>query len=72
MPSFKPDEITKLQAYLARTFKNPGITLRSRDKISDSVEVLIDGEFLATIYKDEDEGETSYDLNMSILAEDVG
>jgi len=39
--------------------------------MEDSVEVLIDGEFLGVLYKNEDEGEVSYDLNMSILPMDL-
>ena len=37
----------------------------------DSIEVLINGEFIGLVYKDEDEGETSYDFNMAILAIDL-
>ena len=68
--SFEKTEVTKIQTYLQKKFGNPGITLRDR-KVEDSLEVLINGEFIAVIYKDVDEGETSYDLNMSILDIDV-
>jgi hypothetical protein len=68
--AFEKVEIAKIQTYLQKKFGNPGITLRDR-KVEDSLEVLINGEFIAVLYKDEDEGETSYDLNMSILDIDV-
>jgi len=68
--AFEKTEVAKIQAYLQGKFGNPGITLRDR-KVEDSLEVLINGEFIAVLYKDEDEGETSYDLNMSILDIDV-
>ncbi len=68
--AFEKSEVTKIQAYLQQKFGNPGITLRDR-KTEDSLEVLINGEFIAVIYKDEDEGEISYDLNMAILDIDV-
>ena len=68
--AFEKVEIAKIQDYLQKKFGNPGITLRDR-KVEDSLEVLINGEFIAVLYKDEDEGETSYDLNMSILDIDV-
>jgi hypothetical protein len=68
--AFEKTEIVKIQTYLQSKFGNPGITLRDR-KVEDSLEVLINGEFIAVLYKDEDEGETSYDLNMSILDIDV-
>jgi len=51
-------------------FKNKGLTVKSR-KMNDSVEVMLDGEFLGTIYKDEEDGETSYDFNMAILDIDL-
>lgn len=56
-------EMKKVQAYLQQKFGQPDLTLRTR-KTGDSVEVLLKGEFLGVIYKDEDEGETSYDFNM--------
>ena len=48
----------------------PDLNLRMR-KTGDSVEVLLKGEFLGVIYKDEDEGEISYDFNMAILDIDI-
>lgn len=68
--TFEKTEVAKIQSYLQNKFGNPGITLRDR-KVEDSLEVLINGEFIAVLYKDEDEGETSYDLNMSILDIDI-
>lgn len=65
-----PEEIAKVQKYLQKKFGQPGISLRTR-KTNDSVEVLLNGEFLGVIYKDEDEGETSYDFNMAILDMDL-
>lgn len=65
-----PTEIAKIQAYLQNKFGQPGILLRTR-KTNDSVEVLLNGEFLGVIYRDEDEGEVSYDFNMAILEIDI-
>ena len=53
-----------------RKFGNHGLTLRARPT-ADSVEVLLNSEFLGVIYKDEDDGEVSYDFNMAILGIDV-
>jgi hypothetical protein len=63
-------EVTKLQNYLQKKFGQPGLTLRDR-KTNDSLEVLLNGEFLGVIYKDTDEGEISYDFNMAILDIDL-
>lgn len=67
-----PEEAAKLQAFLQAKFGNKNIAVRGRGtQVSDSVEVLIDGEYIAVIYKDEDEGETSFNLNMAILDIDL-
>jgi hypothetical protein len=65
-----PNEIQKVQKYLQQKFGQPDLILRTR-KTNDSVEVLLKGEFLGVLYKDEDEGETSYDFNMAILDIDL-
>jgi len=66
-----PEELIKIQAYLRSKFGNEGLAVRPRSQTTDSIEVLLNGEFLGLVYKDEDEGETSYDLNMSILDIDL-
>lgn len=71
MPNMKPEEVSKLQAYLQGKFGHNGIALKMREKAGDSVEVILNGEFIGVIYKDEDEGETSYDFNMAILDIDI-
>ncbi len=64
------EETLRLEAYLKDKL-NPGLRLLPRDKTDDSVEVYLGAEFLAVVYKDEEDGETSYQLMMSILKEDV-
>lgn len=66
-----PNELVKIQAYLRSKFANDNIAVRPRSQTGDSIEVLINGEFIGLVYKDEDEGETSYDFNMSILDFDL-
>lgn len=65
-----PDEIKKVQTYLQKKFGLPDLTLRMR-KTGDSVEALLNGEFIGVIYKDEEDGEVSYDFNMAILDIDL-
>lgn len=69
--SFSAEEMSKLKSYLERTFKCSGFTVKKREKAEDSIEVMLDGEFIALIYKDEDEGETSYNFSMAILDFDL-
>ena len=66
----KPDEIKKLDAYLKRTL-NPAIKLTARPRVTDSVEVSVNGEHIALVYRIEDEGEVSYELQMAILEDDL-
>ena len=68
--NFERAEITKLQTYLQQKFGQQGLALRDR-KTADSLEVLLNGEFLGVIYKDNEDGEVSYDFNMAILDIDL-
>ena len=52
-------------------FNSEEINLKKRPNKSDSVEFYKGEEFLGTIYKEEDEGEISYDLTISILEVDI-
>lgn len=64
-------EIKRLQGYLQGKFGNTRLTLAPRKEDKNSLEVLLAGEFLGIIYRDEDEGEISYDFNMAILDVDL-
>ena len=52
---FKPEEIPVLQNYLEEKFGTSGFALKMRERANDSVEVLLNGEFIAVIYKDEED-----------------
>lgn len=64
------EEIQRLEAYLKDKL-NSDLKLVARKETDDSVEVYLGAEFLAVVYKDTDEGEVSYSMNMSVLAEDL-
>ncbi len=64
-------EIARLQNYLRQKFGTDRLRVKMRKETNDSVEVLLGEEFIGVIYKDEDEGETSYDFNMAILDVDL-
>ncbi len=68
---FTPDEMIKIQDYLRRTFGNEQIGVKPRAQAADSIEILLKGEFIGLCYKTEEDGETSYDFNMSILDIDL-
>jgi len=65
------EEIKKLDAYFKRVFKDSSLNVKARPRKEDSCELYSDEEFLGVIYKDEDEGELSYNFSMAILNEDL-
>lgn len=67
----KQIEMSALEKYLQKKLNNADIKIKAGTDKNAPVEVFIKGEFLAVIYKNEDEGEISYDLNMAILPEDL-
>ncbi len=66
-----PTEVKRLQTYLQTKFGNTKLTLNVRKEDKNSLEVMLAGEFIGTIYRDEDEGDVSYDFNMAILDMDL-
>ncbi|MBE1237346.1 DUF3126 family protein [Phaeovibrio sulfidiphilus] len=66
-----PAEIRKIQSYLRKLFGNEDIDVNPPPRKEGSCEVLVNGEFVGTIARDEDEGEVSYDFNMVILDIDL-
>lgn len=66
-----PTEIAQVQMYLRRRFANPRIALIRRANKSDSVEVTLEDEFLGVVFKDVEDGETCYHLQMTILDIDL-
>jgi hypothetical protein len=67
----KPEELRKLDAYFKRVFMTPGIQVKARPKKDDSAEVYRDDEFLGVIYRDDEDGELSYNFSMAILDIDL-
>ncbi|MCG6858577.1 MAG: DUF3126 family protein [Salaquimonas sp.] len=67
----KPEELRKLDAYFKRLFMTPGLEVRARPKKTDSAELYRDDEFLGVIYRDEEDGELSYNFSMAILDIDL-
>jgi hypothetical protein len=65
------NEIARIQEYLRRTFANDQIAIDPPAKATAPVEVRVGDEFIGVLHRDEDEGEVSYALNISILEEDL-
>ena len=66
-----PQQITSVRNYLCTRFGTEAITIKPR-KVQDSVEVYLNDEILGLLYiDDEDPDDISYDLNLSIIAQDL-
>ena len=67
----KPNEIAKLTKFLRAKFQLPNIAVRKRPQKNDSGEVYIGEEFIGVIFRDEEDGELSYNFSMAILDFDL-
>lgn len=65
------NEIARLQQYLRAKFSVPNLTVRGRANKADSAEVYLGDEFIGVIFRDDEEGDVSYDFNMAILEIDL-
>ncbi|MGG7519233.1 DUF3126 family protein [Allorhizobium undicola] len=66
----KPDEIKKLDAYFKRMF-NANMAVKARPRKDDSAEVYLGDEFLGVVFKDDEDGDLSYNFSMAILDGDL-
>ena len=64
-------EMARVQRYLQDKFGNDRINVKERPQSDGSVEVYLGEEFIGIIYKDDEDGDVSYDFNMSILEFDL-
>jgi hypothetical protein len=69
--SVNRSEIWRVEKYLRNLFRLDTITLVERPKQPDSVEVMVNGEFIGVVFKDEEDGDVSYAFNMAILEMDL-
>ncbi len=67
----KPEEIQKLTQYLRKKFELPSMQVRKRPQKDDSAEVYIGEEFIGVIFRDDEDGELSYNFQMAILDFDL-
>ena len=64
-------EIQKLQQFFRKRFKMPSIEVRARPQKTDSAEVYIGDEFVGVVYRDDEDGDLSYNFTMAILDIDL-
>jgi hypothetical protein len=66
-----PTDIARVETYLRRVLGTARIEIPVPKRKGASVEVMVDKEFLGTLHRDEEDGEVSYSLHITILEEDL-
>ncbi len=64
-------DLPRLQGYLQKMFNNGELKIVPHQKKTDMAEVFIGEEFIAPIYREEEDGEVSYQLQIAILDFDL-
>lgn len=64
-------DVIRVQTYLRGKLGNQTLVLTERKNDKNSLEVMLGDEFIGTVYRDEEDGEVSYDFNMAILEIDL-
>ena len=67
----KPDEIRKLEKFFQTKFQRPNIQVRRRPQKDDSAEVYLGDEFIGVLFRDDEDGDLSYNFQMAILDIDL-
>jgi hypothetical protein len=67
----KPSDIARVEAYLRTTLGSERIHVEAPSNRGASVEVRVGKEFLGTLHRDEEDGEVSFALHITILEEDL-
>jgi len=67
----KPTEIARVQAYLRRLLGTEKLHLIAPARAGLTVELSVDGEVIGTVDRDDEEGEVSYAVTISVLEEDL-
>jgi hypothetical protein len=64
-------EIQKLETYFRKRFNMPAIEVKQRPQKQDSAEVYIGDEFIGVLFRDDEDGDLSYNFTMAILDIDL-
>ncbi len=67
------DRITlkKIENFFKQKFNNKKIKIEGRANKDDSAEVFIEDEFIGVVFEDNEDGDTCFQFNMTILNEDL-
>jgi len=67
----KTQEIARVQAYLRRLLGSEKLQLIAPVRAGLTVELAVNGEVIGTVDRDDEEGEVSYAVTISVLEEDL-
>ncbi|CUU43567.1 hypothetical protein BVIRIDIS_25910 [Blastochloris viridis] len=56
---------------MKRLFNNAGVKVRARPQKKDSAELYIGDEFVGVLFRDDEDGDLSYNLQIAILDSDL-
>ena len=63
--------IKKIESFFKQKFNNKNIRIEGRANKDDSAEVFVEDEFIGVVFEDNEDGETCFQFNMTILNEDL-
>ena len=63
--------LKKIENFFRQKFNNKKIKIEGRANKNDSAEVFIDDEFIGVVFEDNEDGDTCYQFNMTVLNEDL-
>lgn len=64
-------DITRVQTYLRKLLDSEKVMVVAPPRKGATVELAIDKEVIGTVHRDEDEGEVSYSIHITVLEEDL-
>ena len=65
------EDVARLERYLRKLFRTDAVRVVMHQKKTDMAELFIGEEFIAPLYREEEDGEVSYQLQMAILDIDL-
>jgi len=71
MSTISASEISRLQVSLRRLLGSPALQVKAPPRAGLSVEIAVNEEVIGTVHRDEDEGEISYAIHITLLEEDL-
>lgn len=69
--SMESSDIARVQTYLRKLFGSDKVNVVAPPRKGATVELAIDKEVIGTVHRDEDEGEVSFSIIITVLEEDL-